>query len=168
MWKTPYFILFTSYFILHTTPTPTLAANNLLTLTPTTRSNALGNPIYSLSAYRDGVRQFRLDAVTGTNKSQQRDRHKGNNFAPLPDGNYDIGAIEPGLDREVGKKFVRLKPRFTTRRTHLGIHWDISYNKRNGRDGTAGCIGLTKRRDFDRAVGFIKTYKPRRFKVAIA
>jgi hypothetical protein len=147
-------------------PLPALAA--LLTLTPTHRSNALGNPIYSLSAYRDGVRQFRLDAVTGTNKSQQRDRHKGDNFAPLPDGNYDIAAIEPGFDREVGKTFVRLTPRFKTKRTHLGIHWDVSYNRRNGYDGTAGCVGLTRRKDYNRALGFIRRYKPTRFKVRIA
>lgn len=158
-----YSLLITPYLLLLSSP----AHAAVLTLTPTHRSNALGNPIYSLSAYRDGTKQWRIDAVSGTNKSQQRDRHRGNNFAPLPDGSYDIGSIEPGFDREVGKRFVRLKPRFKTKRTHLGIHWDISFNRRNGYDGTAGCVGLTRRRDFDRAVVFIRKYKPRRFKVAI-
>lgn len=147
-------------------PLPSLAA--VLTLTPTNRSNVLGNPIYSLSAYRDRRLQFRIDAVTGTHKSQHRDRHIGNNYAPLPDGSYDIVDIEPGFDREVGGKFIRLKPRFKTRRTHLGIHWDISYNRRNGRDGTAGCVGLTKRQDRDRVIRFAQIYKPRRFRVKIA
>jgi hypothetical protein len=157
-------LLLTSYFLL--TSTPAVAA--LFTLTPTARSNTLGNPIYSLSAYRDGVRQFRVDAVSGTVRSQHRDRHIGDNFAPLPDGEYQVRQIEPGFIPEVGGEFVSIEPRFQTRRTRLGIHLDPSYNKRNGRDGTAGCVGITRRLDRDRVVRWVRRYHPRRLRVRIA
>jgi hypothetical protein len=147
-------------------PTSAIAAS--LKLTPTSRSNDLGNPIYSLSAVNKGETIFRVDAVSGTSKSQYRDRHKGDNFAPLPDGSYDIGAVEPGINPEAGRNFVRIRPRFLTRRTDLGIHVDVSYNRRNGRDGTAGCVGITTRRDRDRLVKWVRKYNPRRLRVKIA
>jgi hypothetical protein len=147
-------------------PTPAIAA--FLKLTPTSRSNDLGNPIYSLSAVNKGETIFRVDAVSGTNKSQHRDRNKGDNYAPLPDGNYDIGAIEPGINPEAGRNFVRIRPRFRTRRTHLGIHLDVSYNHRNGRDGTAGCVGITTKRNRDRLVKWVRKYNPQRLRVKIA
>jgi hypothetical protein len=159
-----YSLLITHYSLLLSTP----ALSAVLTLTPTHRSNLLGNPIYSLSAYRDGVRQFRVDAVSGTARSQQRDRHRGNNSAPLPDGNYQIGRIEPGLIYEVGGDFLSIEPKFRTNRTRLGIHLDPSYNKRNGKDGTRGCAGITTRIDRDRVFRFVKRYKPRKLRVRIA
>lgn len=147
-------------------PNPVLAA--FMKLTPTPRSNDLGNPIYSLMAIDKGGTVFKVDAVSGTWRSQHRDRHIGDNYAPLPDGSYDIGAIEPGFNPDVGRDFIRLRPKFSTRRTHLGIHVDVSYNQRNGRDGTAGCVGITRRIDRDRVVKWVRRYKPRRLKVRIA
>jgi hypothetical protein len=149
------------------TPTSVLAASSLR-LTPTARSNDLGNPIYRLSAIDSGAILFSVDAVSGTARSQHRDRHKGDNYAPLPDGSYDIGQIEPGINPEAGKNFIRIRPRFKTRRTHLGIHVDVSYNRRNGRDGTAGCVGITRRSDRDRVIKWVRRYKPQKLRVRIA
>jgi hypothetical protein len=166
MFFTHYSLLLTHYSLL--LPHPTLAAVLTLTLTPTSRSNALGNPIYSLSAYRNSALAWRVDAVSGTARSQHRDRHKSDNYAPLPDGAYRIGAIEPGFIPEVGGEFIAIEPRFRTRRTRLGIHLDPSYNKRNGRDGTAGCVGITRRLDRDRVIRWVRRYKPKKLRVRIA
>lgn len=155
-----------TYSLLLLLPTPTLAA--LLKLTPTSRSNDLGNPIYSLSAINNGATVFRVDAVSGTVRSQHRDRNRGDNYAPLPDGNYDIGSVEPGINPEAGRNFIRIRPRFKTRRTHLGIHVDVSYNRRNGKDGTAGCVGITTKRNRDRIVIFVRKYRPKKLRVLIA
>lgn len=148
-------------------PTSSALAASVLRLTPTVRSNDLGNPIYRLSAIDSGAIIFSVDAVSGTARSQHRDRNTPNNYAPLPDGNYDIGRIELGINPEAGKNFIRIRPRFKTRRTDLGIHVDVSYNRRNGRDGTAGCVGITRTRDRDRIVIFVRKYRPKKIRVLI-
>ena len=61
---------------------------------------------------------------------------------------------------EVGGRFLPVYPRFSTGRTALGIHYDPSYNKGNGEDGTAGCIGLSSRQNFATLLSFVETHKP--------
>jgi hypothetical protein len=131
-------------------------------------TNEIGNPIYTLEAYIDGELKQSIKAVSGTATTQKRDRHVGENAAPLPDGIYQVSnAIVPGSIAEVGRTFIAITPQFSTGRTDLGIHLDPSYNQRNGRDGTAGCIGITNALDRDAVNTFIAKYQPRNLYVNI-
>lgn len=161
--KALYLLPLTYYLLL---PYPALA-RALLVLTPTHRTNDLGNPIYTLNGYANGTKKLAVDTVTGTSRSQKRDRQTPNIYAPLPDGGYDLGTIEPGIGSDVGETFIRLRPRFKTRRTNLGIHWDVSANRRNGRDGTAGCIGTLSQKDMSRVRRFVRKYRPIALRVRI-
>ncbi len=130
--------------------------------------NNLGNPIYTLEAYLDGQRYQSFNAISGTATTQTVDRNRGNNFAPLPDGKYTVSnQIVPGTIPEVGRTFIGIFPSFQTGRTDLGIHIDPSYNKTNGYDGTAGCIGMTTTADRDALNQFVAKYQPRNLFVSI-
>jgi hypothetical protein len=146
-------------------PLPVQAAD--LKLTPTNRSNTLGNPIYSLKGYVNGVKKLQVDVVTGTAKTQKRDRHIGGNFAPLPDGKYKVEQPERRKMKAIGGTFIHLKPAFRTKRTELGIHWNPGFNQPGKQDGTAGCIGLTRKIDRDVVNKFVRKYKVRRMVVKI-
>jgi hypothetical protein len=148
---------------------PPLAGNYLrLVRDPSKGSNSLGNPIYTLEAYINGRKYKSFKAVSGTATTQDRDRDSANTFAPLPDGLYKVnGGILPSNIPEVGKTFISIYPQFETDRTDLGIHQDPSYNKRNGHDGTAGCIGLTSAADRDAVNNFVTKYQPRNLIVKI-
>ena len=92
-----------------------------------------------------------------------------NTFAPLPDGLYKVSDTDILASNipEVGKTFIAIYPQFETERSDLGIHQDPSYNKRNGHDGTAGCIGLTTAADRDAVNNFVSKYHPRNLIVKI-
>ncbi len=131
-------------------------------------TNDIGNPIYTLEIYIDGELDRRFNAVSGTATSQKADRNLGNNHAPLPDGLYDVNNwITPGTLREVDRTFIGIVPKFKTNRNDLGIHLDPSFNKRNGYDGTSGCIGLTTAEDRDALNNFVLKYRPRNLVVKI-
>ncbi len=135
---------------------------------PRNRTNALGNPIHTLEVYRNGVIYQKFDATSGTASSQNRDRSIPDLSAPLQDGLYKVsGQIVPGAIPEVGNTFIAVFPRFETARTDLGIHIDPSFNKRNGLDGTAGCIALTNSADRDLVNKFVRRYQPRNLFVSI-
>jgi hypothetical protein len=151
-------------------PIEPAAARNYLKLVPSHygKTNRLGNPIYRLEAYVNGKRYRIYKSVTGTSTTQRKNRARPNIQAPLPDGLYDVSKrIVPGNIPEVGRTFVAIHPQFWTRRSELGIHLDPSYNKRNGKDGTAGCIGLTTQSDRDDFNRYIKKYQPRTLIVKI-
>ncbi len=131
-------------------------------------TNDLGNPIYTLETYIDGELDRTFNAVSGTANSQKADRNLGNNHAPLPDGSYDVNNwIAPGTVAEVDRTFIGIIPKFRTNRHDLGIHLDPSFNKRNGYDGTSGCIGLTTAEDRDAINDFVVKYHPRNLFVKI-
>ena len=155
-------------FVLHFFITPELATAAYLRLDRTNRTNNLGNPIYSLKGYNNGQKRLQVDAVSGTARTQRRDRHRGNNFAPLPDGKYAVGRPERRKTRAIGGTFIHIKPAFRTRRTELGIHWNPGFNQQGKRDGTAGCIGITRRIDRDRVNKFVRKYRVKRLVVKIA
>jgi hypothetical protein len=135
---------------------------------PNKGNNDIGNPIYTLETYIDGQKDRTFDAVSGTATTQTADRHRGNNFAPLPDGLYAVSnEIVDGTVPEVGRTFIGIFPKFETGRNDLGIHLDRSFNKTNGYDGTAGCIGITTIADRDAINYFIKKYHPRNLIVSI-
>ncbi len=132
------------------------------------RVNEVGNPIYTLEAYVNGKIDRTFNVVSGTATTQNIDRTQGNNFAPLPDGAYLVSdRIIPGMTPEVGKTFISIFPRFETERENLGIHLDRSFNKSNGYDGTAGCIGMTTIADRDAINEFVTKYQPRNLFVKI-
>jgi hypothetical protein len=136
---------------------------------PSKGINSLGNPIYTLEAYVNGRKYRSFKAVSGTATTQDRDRDIANTFAPLPDGLYKVNdSILPSNVPEVGKTFIAIYPQFDTDRSDLGIHQDPSFNKRNGHDGTAGCIGLTSAADRDAVNSFVSKYRPRNLIVKIA
>jgi hypothetical protein len=134
---------------------------NYMTLTPTGITNSLGNPIYSLNLYANGQLIASYPSVAGRARTQNRNRHRGGTEAPLPDGEYKVARnVVPGTIVEAGRVFLPIYPRFTTGRASLGIHYDPSYEKRNGEDGTSGCIGLTNERDLYGVLNYVRTYPP--------
>jgi hypothetical protein len=135
---------------------------------PRNRTNDLGNPIHTLEVYRSGIIYQKFKATSGTASSQNRDRSFPDISAPLQDGLYTVsGQIVPDTIPEVGKTFIAVFPRFETARTDLGIHVDPSFNKRNGYDGTAGCIALTNSADRDLVNEFVLKYQPRNLFVSV-
>ncbi len=148
---------------------PPLSGNYLrLVRDPNKGTNDNGNPIYTLEAYIGGERYQKFNAVSGIASSQNLDRNRGMNHAPLPDGLYHVSdRIVPGAVPEVGRTFVGIYPQFDTNRSDLGIHLDPSFNQRNGSDGTSGCIGLTTAADRDALNEFVLKYHPRNLYVSI-
>ncbi|MEO1432968.1 MAG: L,D-transpeptidase [Cyanobacteria bacterium J06633_8] len=145
-------------------------ANNgsYMRLEPTGRSNKLGNPLYRLCLYARGQLLASYDTVNGRAYTQNRNRHKSGTQAPSPDGRYRLARwYVRGTHPEVGGRFLRMNQTFRTGRTDLGIHYDPSFEKRNGEDGTAGCIALTNRSDLDKVLNFHRRYRFRYIDVDI-
>ena len=99
---------------------PPLSGNYLrLVRDPAKGTNDRGNPLYVLEAYVRGEKYQTFTAVSGTARSQNFNRNRGDNSAPLPDGSYDVSSqISPGQLYEVGRTFVAIYPKFSTGRTH--------------------------------------------------
>jgi hypothetical protein len=148
---------------------PPLSGNYLrLVRDPNRGTNDVGNPIYILEAYVRGEKYQTFTAVSGTARSQNFNRNRGNNSAPLPDGSYNVSSqIVAGTQYEVGKTFIGIYPAFQTSRTDLGIHLDRSFNQQNGFDGTAGCIGIATVAERDAINEFVAKYRPRNLLVKI-
>jgi hypothetical protein len=139
-----------------------------MTLTPTENKNKLDNPLYELNLYVNGELFKTYKVVTGRSKTQNRDRHVAGTEAPLPDGKYQVASSTiPGTHSEVGGRFLPIYPSFKTGRSALGIHYDPSFEKDNGEDGTSGCIALTNKSDFDKVLEYIRTYQPQYLEVSI-
>jgi hypothetical protein len=141
---------------------------NYMTLTPTENKNKLDNPLYKLDLCVNGKSVGTYKVVTGRSKTQNRDRNKAGTEAPLPDGSYRVASSTiPGTHPEVGGRFLPIQPLFSTGRSALGIHYDPSFEKNNGEDGTSGCIALTKKSDFDEVLEYIRTYQLQYLEVSI-
>ena len=148
---------------------PPLSGNYLrLVRDPNRGTNDVGNPLYTLEAYVRGERYQTFTAVSGTARSQNFNRNRGANSAPLPDGLYNVSnQITSGQAYEVGRTFIGIYPSFQTGRTDLGIHLDRSFNQANGFDGTAGCIGIATVAERDAINEFVSKYHPRNLFVKI-
>ncbi len=148
---------------------PPLSGNYLrLVRDPNRGTNDVGNPLYTLEAYVRGEKYQTFTAVSGTARSQNFNRNRGDNSAPLPDGSYSVSSqIVAGTLYEVGKTFIGIYPTFQTNRTDLGIHLDRSFNQANGFDGTAGCIGIATIAERDAINEFVAKYHPRSLFVKI-
>jgi L,D-transpeptidase catalytic domain len=130
--------------------------------------NKLGNPIYTVELYMNGKIINSFNAVSGRAHTQNLNRNRSGNHSPLPDGVYSVSSsLTDGTVYEVGGKFLPITPRFSTSRSALGIHYDPSYNKNNGEDGTSGCIALTTRADRDLVYNFILKNKVKTLVVEI-
>jgi hypothetical protein len=129
---------------------PPSVATPVLKLIPTQNRNTIGNPIYQLRAYDNGKFQFKIDSVTGTRRSQQRDRNIPDRAAPLPRGTYRIGTILASKNPRIGKTFIPLYPLFHTNRTYLGIHYQPHE--------TAGCVGIINLKDRNKLNSFVAKY----------
>ena len=137
-----------------------LAEETVLKLTPTSKKNAVGNPIYQLDLFVNGKRIKSYETLTGRHDTQQKDRHVSGTEAPLPNGKYLVfHNIVPGTHPEVGGRFLPIEPLFTTGRSALGFHYDPSYEKTNGEDGTAGCIAFTNREQLDNFLTDLNMHK---------
>ena len=142
--------------------------DNYMSLEPTGQTNNQGNPLYRLNLYVKGQLTQQYLTVTGRSFTQNRNRNQSGTEAPLPDGRYTVSfRTVPATHIEVGGRFLPIEPTFRTGRTYLGIHYDPSYNKSNGEDGTAGCIALTNKADFDRVLDYISSYRPQYLTVDI-
>jgi len=134
---------------------------NFMILRPTGQTNAQDNPIYKLNLYADGKLVDSFISVSGRTSTQARNRHQSGTEAPLPDGKYTVATSAiPGSIVEAGDHFLPIQPKFQTGRSALGFHVDPSFEKSNGEDGTAGCIGLTNKEDLDKLLSFVATHKP--------
>ncbi|GBF81541.1 hypothetical protein AsFPU1_2955 [Aphanothece sacrum FPU1] len=145
-----------------------VSLDNYMTLAPTSTTNKLGNPIYKLSLYANGQLLAAYPIVTGQATTQSKNRHQEGSQAPLPDGKYRIASgVVPGNEPEVGEQFLPITPLFSTGRSALGIHYDPSFEKSNGEDGTHGCIGLTNKQDFAQVLSYVNSYQPQYLEVKI-
>lgn len=143
-------------------------ADNYITLKPTGRTNELGNPLYQLRLYTNGQLIGTYTTVSGRANTQNRNRNKAGTEAPLPDGNYKVAKTAiPGTIAEAGELFLPIQPLFWTGRSALGIHYDPSFEKNNGEDGTSGCIALTNKQDLNEVLKYVRTYQPKYLKVNI-
>ncbi|MEM1393892.1 MAG: L,D-transpeptidase [Cyanobacteria bacterium P01_H01_bin.150] len=143
-------------------------SGNFMTLIPTGQTNTQNNPLYRLSLYADGKLVHSFVSVSGRASTQARNRHQSGTEAPLPDGKYAVSTSAiPGSIAEAGDYFLAIQPKFQTGRSALGFHVDPSFEKSNGEDGTAGCIGLTNREDLDKLLSFVATHKPEFLDVTI-
>lgn len=141
---------------------------NYMTLTPTGRTNSLGNPLYQIGLYANGQFVGTYFAVSGRAYTQNRNRNQSGTQAPLPDGMYRVArSAVSGSNPEVGGRFLPIQPLFRTGRTALGIHYDPSFEKNNGEDGTEGCIALTNRWELDDLLNYIRTYQPEYLEVKL-
>ena len=131
-------------FAVCTPETASAKPSSYMTLTPTGLTNKLGNPLYQLSLYGNGQLIEAYMTVTGRAYTQNYNRHQAGTEAPLPEGKYRVAREPvPGTIPEVGDRFLPIQPLFRTGRSALGIHYDPSFEKRNGEDGTSGCVALT-------------------------
>jgi Beta-lactamase enzyme family len=116
------------------------------TLVSTSEVNKLQNPILNLVLFVNSKEIGRYKCTSA--QAFLRDSSKTNNV--IPDGQYTIASSTvQGSVPEVGGLFLPITPNFKTNRSSLGIHFDPSFNKNNGEDGTHGCIGLTTASDRD-------------------
>jgi hypothetical protein len=141
---------------------------NYMTLTPTEKANSLGNPLYELHLFANGQLVGSYMTVSGRAYTQNRNRNTSGTEAPLPDGRYKVATVVTrGSTPEAGDRFLSIQPLFTTGRSSLGIHYDPSFEKNNGEDGTSGCVGLTNREDLSLVLEYVHTYNPQFLDVAI-
>lgn len=139
-----------------------------MVLTSTGMSNALGNPLYQLRLYAKGELLGAYAAVSGRANTQNLNRHRAGNNAPLPDGRYSVSqTIISANNYEVGGRFLPIQPLFRTGRYDLGIHYDPSFESNNGEDGTEGCIALTNSQDLDQVLNYVLIYHPKYLEVDI-
>ncbi|NJR15171.1 MAG: L,D-transpeptidase family protein [Calothrix sp. CSU_2_0] len=143
-------------------------SGSYMTLTPTGQANQLGNPLYELRLFTNGQQVASYITVSGRAYTQEKDRNRSGTEAPLPDGRYKVAKnVTRGTIPEAGDRFLGLQPTFSTGRTALGIHYDPSFNKNNGEDGTSGCIALTNREDLNQVLEYVRNYRPQFLKVSI-
>lgn len=141
---------------------------NYMNLIPTGQANSLGNPLYELRLFANGQLVGSYMTVSGRAYTQDRNRNKSGTEAPLPDGRYQVTyLVTRGSIPEAGDRFLPIQPLFATGRSSLGIHYDPSFEKNNGEDGTSGCVGLTNREDLNQVLEYVHTYKPQFLDVAI-
>ena len=144
------------------TVNPLNNSGSFMTLTPTGETNVLNNPLYKLRLYANGKLIDSFVTVSGRTSTQSKNRHQSGTEAPLPDGKYTVALSSvPGTIAEAGDLFLPIQPQFQTGRTALGFHVDPSFERNNGEDGTAGCIGLVSKEDLDKLLSFVTTYKPK-------
>ena len=143
-------------------------SGSYMTLRSTGKTNTLGNPLYKLSLYGNGKLIGTFNTISGRAHTQNRNRNRAGTEAPLPDGSYKVAKTPiPGTLVEAGDRFLPLQPLFQTGRSALGIHYDPSYEKHNGEDGTSGCVALTNRQELSQVLQYVDTYRPKYLEVHI-
>ena len=148
--------------------TVAIKSDNYMKLIPTGKRNALGNPLYKLYLYANGQEIGAYDTVSGRAHTQNKNRHRAGTEAPLPDGEYKVYRTSiPGTIAEAGDRFLPIQPLFPTGRSALGIHYDPSFEKKNGEDGTSGCIALKNKSELNKVLNYVRTYQPKYLKVKI-
>ena len=148
--------------------TVAIKSDNYMKLIPTGKRNALGNPLYKLYLYANGQEIGAYYTVSGRAHTQNKNRHRAGTEAPLPDGEYKVYRTPiPGTIAEAGDRFLPIQPLFPTGRSALGIHYDPSFEKKNGEDGTSGCIALKNKSELNKVLNYVRTYRPKYLQVNI-
>jgi hypothetical protein len=148
--------------------TASIGSGNFMTLIFTGQTNLLGNPLYELRLHVNGEMVSSYLTVSGRTHTQNKNRHQSGTEAPLPDGKYKVAKTSvAGTIREAGDRFLAIQPLFQTGRSALGIHYDPSFEKSNGEDGTSGCIGLTNKPALDEVLDYVRTHQPQYLEVNI-
>ena len=136
-----------------------LQATPVLTLERTERRlERTGDPVWDLRLEIPGEPVRHFEAVSGRADRQFANRHQMGSEAPLPQGLYRLGSIEPlglGDPKELGPIWIGIEPQFQTGRRVLGIHLDPSAG-RNWNSGTSGCIGLIRAHDMRTLAELVK------------
>lgn len=139
--------------------TNTIPCSNCVYVTKTTELNTQNNPILNVSIYSDNTLLNSYKAISGRSWSQELDRNVAGNKSPSPKGQYLIKEEIKGYEYETGGVFLPYEPLFSTNRSSLGFHIDVSWGLNNGEDGTQGCIAFKTLEDYDNFVRQIKTNK---------
>lgn len=145
-----------------------IKSDNYMKLIPTGKTNAVGNPLYQLHLYANGQEIGAYYTVSGRAHTQNKNRHRAGTEAPLPDGKYKVARMPiPGTIAEAGDRFLPIQPLFQTGRSALGIHYDPSFEKKNGEDGTSGCIALKNKSELNQVLNYVRIYQPKYLQVNI-
>jgi lysozyme len=163
-----------------TTPTARSVAipgKNYLKLTKTNKKDTRGCFVLKMDYFKDGILKDSLNVCSGVSSAQVFKTGPNSvpkSLQPLPEGKWRIENIKwaTGKDKYVGEfatpgvgpvstPLTYVGPN-STRRSAIEIH--IDWN-RGSSPGTAGCVGVYNKADYQRLVRWLRETDPRDFYV---
>lgn len=137
--------------------------NTFVWITGSDDENSLGNPLWNVQIYVDGVLQETLRTVSGQVGTQDLDRNTRGNLSPSPDGEYRLQTF-PGIplpagnpNPQLGGVWLPYFPKFPTNRSGLGFHVDPGWG--GAKDGTAGCHAFRTLSEYNVLLDYVIKHK---------